>query len=813
MSPEKSSGTARPIISIQANYYLRMRTEKSRMTHKNMQNITHRILSLVLVVFAICAFSNAHAQVVIQVESDTPDPDNPGSFLNLTHRELQVAVDQAEELAKEGTNVIIELGGPVAIGRTVRIWPRGRMIGSIEIRNGSLTKAFANNIARFLSVLTNDDDAPVTINNVDFLNSRESSRFTIGFRYGGAIYANSGPLVIKNSGFFGNSTERAGGAIFADGPLTITNSQFDGNVADGEDGGAIAVTGRGPLTITSSQFSNNQSVWGGGAIIVLDRFPGSAPLTITNSLFDGNVSTGGIVSPGGGAVQSRADMTTISGSTFKNNTEGRVGGAVSINAVHSSATLLVENSLFQANHASFAGGAIYTSNQTQNGTTVQIINSTFVENTADVTGGAIYLPPDHNINPILVPDFPFGDGIPPDLIVTASTFWNNNVQGFIGGNAITARFDLPDVVQISGSIIGRSDSNIISGTNCVSSNDGQDALPGNVATGINLATDDSCGSIEFLGIAGAQTLFPFGLADNGGPALTLRPAPESTAVDGVANGTIGCPASDAVGTDRPVFNDCDFGAVESTVEPTSPPPPVDDAPLCNFLPASVYVGDDGVIVGGQLAGEAFLGTLRGTTGDDIIVGTAEADIIAALGGDDLICSMAGEDRVFSGAGDDTVFAGADDDTIFGGNGLDIITGGRGNDILWGGPGEDRITGGLGDDVLNGGEGIDLLEGENGSDTLNGGGGNDELEGGNGPDTLNGDDGDDELFGGGDRDVLNGGGGNDELYGENGRDTLDGGSGNDWLDGGDKDDVGTGGSGRDDCTRVETFSRCQQQGEL
>ena len=86
-----------------------------------MRYLSLQILTLVLFTCALVVGSSAYAQVVINVESDTPDPDNPGRFLNLTHRELQVAVDEAEEFLQTGTSVVIDLGGTVAIGRTVFI--------------------------------------------------------------------------------------------------------------------------------------------------------------------------------------------------------------------------------------------------------------------------------------------------------------------------------------------------------------------------------------------------------------------------------------------------------------------------------------------------------------------------------------------------------------------------------------------------------------------------------------------------------------------------------------------------------------------
>ena len=82
-------------------------------------------------------------------------------------------------------------------------------------------------------------------------------------------------------------------------------------------------------------------------------------------------------------------------------------------------------------------------------------------------------------------------------------------------------------------------------------------------------------------------------------------------------------------------------------------------------------------------------TLRGTTGDDLLVGTS---------GDDVICGMGGNDTIRSGKG------------------RDVVVGGRGDDRLWGGSGEDRLVGRRGNDALVGGRGEDLCRGGRGTDT-------------------------------------------------------------------------------------------------
>jgi len=149
-------------------------------------------------------------------------------------------------------------------------------------------------------------------------------------------------------------------------------------------------------------------------------------------------------------------------------------------------------------------------------------------------------------------------------------------------------------------------------------------------------------------------------------------------------------------------------------------------PTCpedNGQSATIYVSG-GYIVGGPDDGDPYTGTLRGTSGDDIIVGTNGADTIYGYGGDDVICG------------------GNQDDTIYGGDGNDTIYGGNGEDAIYGGEGNDTIYGGNGKDDLSGDDGADTIDGGNGSDTIDGGNGNDTIDGGNGPDDIDGGAGDD-----------------------------------------------------------------------
>ncbi|MCC6299341.1 MAG: ExeM/NucH family extracellular endonuclease [Anaerolineales bacterium] len=160
-------------------------------------------------------------------------------------------------------------------------------------------------------------------------------------------------------------------------------------------------------------------------------------------------------------------------------------------------------------------------------------------------------------------------------------------------------------------------------------------------------------------------------------------------------------------------------------------------PQCHGKNATVYVDQNGVIVGGQLDGQVYNGTLIGTSGDDVIVGSEGQDTILALGGNDIVCALDGNDVTLGSLGNDTIFSGAGDDVVFGNAGNDTIEAGEGNDAIFGEVGDDAINGGGGKDIVDGGAGVDSVVGGDENDVVRGGSGNDALDGGSGSDYCNG----------------------------------------------------------------------------
>jgi len=197
--------------------------------------------------------------------------------------------------------------------------------------------------------------------------------------------------------------------------------------------------------------------------------------------------------------------------------------------------------------------------------------------------------------------------------------------------------------------------------------------------------------------------------------------------------TFKLPAQDAIYAPD-AYRASDHDPVVTGLSLTVPPPPL---PQCGGQDATVYVDDNGVIVGGLLNGQTYKGNLIGTNADDVIIGTERHNTIFALDGNDIVCALGGNDAIFGGDGDDTIYAGDGNDVVFGLDGDDTINGEDGKDSLFGGNGNDTLDGGADKDVVDGGLGNDTLSGSDGNDILRGDRGNDSLNGGAGADICNG----------------------------------------------------------------------------
>lgn len=104
-----------------------------------------------------------------------------------------------------------------------------------------------------------------------------------------------------------------------------------------------------------------------------------------------------------------------------------------------------------------------------------------------------------------------------------------------------------------------------------------------------------------------------------------------------------------------------------------------------------------------------LGSLWGTSGDDVLVGGAADDTLAGFEGNDSLIGGDGADTAYGDEGHDTLIGGTGDDVLWG------DFGSAGNDSLSGGDGDDELIGEAGHDTLAGGAGTDTLYGDAGND--------------------------------------------------------------------------------------------------
>ena len=211
----------------------------------------------------------------------------------------------------------------------------------------------------------------------------------------------------------------------------------------------------------------------------------------------------------------------------------------------------------------FAGAGLY-----NNDGTVKVINSTFSDNTAATTSGDPFTASHGggilNGGTLTVTNSTFSgnsaagaDGRPGygggianagTATVTNSTFWENRAA--TSGGAIMA--DSP--VTLKNTIVA----NTLQGESCDGSITDE---------GYNIEDNTTCGFSEANNSMPATNplLYPYGLADNGGPTKTIALLKGSPAINAIRQNTNGCGTdvtTDQRGVERPQGKGCDIGAFE-----------------------------------------------------------------------------------------------------------------------------------------------------------------------------------------------------------------------------------------------------------
>lgn len=233
---------------------------------------------------------------------------------------------------------------------------------------------------------------------------------------------NAATLIVENLILTGgravedDTLDDGGGAILVDedARLEISDSIITGNDAGNSfipEGGGIA--NKGIAIIARTAFTNNSAGDGGGL------FSSYAVTTVTDSTFENNTasrpSSNSNLGSGGGAIQSGPGLLEIIDSTFTDNSAGfRGGGIAGVDNLASKGTLIVTNSSITNNtgssgagvgiggveEAAINGSTIENNSSTGNGggigvisvlDTVTISNSSVSNNTAAASGGGLNL--------------------------------------------------------------------------------------------------------------------------------------------------------------------------------------------------------------------------------------------------------------------------------------------------------------------------------------------------------------------------------------------------------------------------------------
>ncbi|MBX7106483.1 MAG: hypothetical protein K1X57_20580, partial [Gemmataceae bacterium] len=284
--------------------------------------------------------------------------------------------------------------------------------------------------------------------------------------------------------------------------ITLSGLTFAGGSAAGQ-GGAILL-GDARVTIDDCAFTGNTASDSGGAINM--RVSPTATLAINRSSFTNNRAAGG---SGGGALAVYSDATiSIRDSLFAFNTSATDGGGLWIFGTPGSYSL--RNSTLFGNSASTRGGAIW--QQAGQGSSGTVTNSTLTGNVAGNAGGGVYL---------------------------AGSFGSNSTITFestvVSGNTASKEADIGQNFTYS----------LAQLTNCAYDS-------------VDFWTLLGGGNLKLPG----SSLLLGSLADNGGPTLTMLPAPTSPLINRGSNP--GGLANDQRGAGYPRSLDTatDIGAVE-----------------------------------------------------------------------------------------------------------------------------------------------------------------------------------------------------------------------------------------------------------
>ncbi len=164
----------------------------------------------------------------------------------------------------------------------------------------------------------------------------------------GALYVNSGGLVLSSTNVISNSSGFNGGGIQATGPVTLSGGLFQDNRCTQPSCGAAALLAAGTLNVSGTQFISNTSVGPAGAVYA----PFAARLN--GGLFQNNRCTQDLCE--GGALYAN-DSLILTGTQFLSNTSRGQGGALFANQPATLTNVIFRNN--QCTQDNCYGGGVY----------------------------------------------------------------------------------------------------------------------------------------------------------------------------------------------------------------------------------------------------------------------------------------------------------------------------------------------------------------------------------------------------------------------------------------------------------------------
>lgn len=290
---------------------------------------------------------------------------NGGAIYNAAPFGQQVAITDTLRLAAIATDVLLTLNSvaafPTSAPFVIQIDAEQIQVTAVNVATNQFTvsrgfngtTATAHPAGSLVQLV-----AATTINRSNLQNNLAGSA-TSGseFGKGGAIYNESGAIVINEGTYLANGSVTDGGAIYNGNAATtsLLSTTFTGNLS-GRHGGAIYNNDTAILTISSSTLNSNR-----------------ADATVNGVVNDLNGN--------GGAIYNETSARLVLDDSLLQNNSARNGGAL----YNDDGTLILNRDTFGVNSALENGGAIFNTS----GGSLTLNQGLFTSNSASDNGGAI----------------------------------------------------------------------------------------------------------------------------------------------------------------------------------------------------------------------------------------------------------------------------------------------------------------------------------------------------------------------------------------------------------------------------------------